>query len=148
MAGTPLPPCTTLPIKGARAFPPNSDRNNPGRSDIAIAGGRIVDLATDYDRDAEVEIIEARDNLVLPGFVNAHYHSHDALAKGTLEEVPLETWRLCPNFMRRACAEAECRYTRVKMWPTNSLSYGCLVCQSLVFNLQATSRRSFIRGWT
>jgi cytosine/adenosine deaminase-related metal-dependent hydrolase len=55
-----------------------------------------VDLATDYDRDAEVEIIEARDNLVLPGFVNAHYHSHDALAKGTPEEVPLETWRLCP----------------------------------------------------
>jgi len=91
MAGTPLPPRPTLPIKEARAFPPNSDRNNPDRGDIAIAGGRIVDLAPDYDRDAEVEIIEARDNLVLPGFVNAHYHSHDVLAKGTLEELPLET---------------------------------------------------------
>jgi len=27
-------------------------------------------------------------------FADAHYHSHDVLAKGTLEEVPLESWRL------------------------------------------------------
>jgi cytosine/adenosine deaminase-related metal-dependent hydrolase len=47
-------------------------------------------------------VIDARDFLVLPGFVNAHYHSHDVLAKGTLKEVPLETWRLyaMPQFRR------------------------------------------------
>ena len=64
MAGTPLPPGTTLLIKGGRSLLPDSDWNNPDRSDIAIAGDRIAGLAPDYDRDSGIEIIEARDNLV------------------------------------------------------------------------------------
>src|SRR4029450_6804470 len=56
--------------------------------------------------------LDARGHLVLPGFVNAHYHSHDVLAKGTLEEVPLEAWRLYalpPQYPPRSGEEVHAR---------------------------------------
>ena len=91
-----LPAGTTLLIKGGRALVPGSDWHQPPLVDIAIAGDTIAGIAGAYslvDRSTTT-VIEASDHLVLPGFVNAHYHSHDILAKGTLEEVPLESWRL------------------------------------------------------
>ena len=39
-------------------------------------------------------MIEAQGKLVLPGFVNAHYHSYDVLAKGLLEDMPFDVWAL------------------------------------------------------
>lgn len=96
-APTLLPPGTTLLISGARALLPDGDWHDPPSTDIAIAGDRILGTAPRYEAapgEAPPETLDARGLLVLPGFVNAHYHSHDVLAKGTLEEVPLEQWRL------------------------------------------------------
>src|ERR1700722_7565573 len=132
MAGTPLPPGTTLLIKGGRALLPDTDWNEPDRTDIAIAGTRIAGLAPDYDRGAAVEVIEARDNLVLPGFVNAHYHSHDVLAKGTLEEVPLETWRLYalpPQYPPRSVEEV---YARTMLGALECLRSGMTTIQDML----------------
>ena len=132
MAGTPLPPGTTLLIKGGRSLLHDSDWNNPDRSDIAIAGDRIAGLAPDYNRDAGIEVIEARDNLVLPGFVNAHYHSHDVLAKGTLEEVPLETWRLYalpPQYPPRSVEEV---YARTMLGALECLRSGMTTIQDML----------------
>jgi 5-methylthioadenosine/S-adenosylhomocysteine deaminase len=39
-------------------------------------------------------VIEARGKLVIPGFVNSHYHSYDVLAKGLLEDMPFDVWAL------------------------------------------------------
>src|SRR5205807_1941022 len=61
---------------------------------------------------APIDELDARGHLVLPGFVNAHYHSHDVLAKGTLEEVPLESWRLYvlpPQYPPRSVEEVRAR---------------------------------------
>ena len=61
---------------------------------------------------APIDELDARGHLVLPGFVNAHYHSHDVLAKGTLEEVPLEAWRLYalpPQYPPRSVEEVRAR---------------------------------------
>jgi 5-methylthioadenosine/S-adenosylhomocysteine deaminase len=33
----------------------------------------------------------------VPGFVNAHYHSHDAMLKGMFEEMPFDIWALHTN---------------------------------------------------
>ena len=132
MAGTSLPPGTTLLIKGGRSLLPDSDWNNPDRSDIAIAGDRIAGLAPDYDRDPGIEVIEARDNLVVPGFVNAHYHSHDVLAKGTLEEVPLETWRLYalpPQYPPRSVEEV---YARTMLGALECLRSGMTTIQDML----------------
>ena len=94
---SPLPPGTTLHIVGARALLPDSDWHAPPVVDIAIGGDRILGTAPRFEAppgEEPPETLDARGLLVLPGFVNAHYHSHDVLAKGTLEDVPLEQWRL------------------------------------------------------
>ncbi len=99
---TPLPAGTTLWVRGARALLPDADWHDPPLVDLAIGGDLILGSAPAYRAAPDLgsggvappEVLEGRGMLVLPGFVNAHYHSHDVLAKGTLEEVPLEQWRL------------------------------------------------------
>ncbi len=92
----PLPAGTTLLITGARILLPDADWHDPPVADIAIGGDSILAVAPRFApaEGPPPETLDARGLLVLPGFVNAHYHSHDVLAKGTLEEVPLEQWRL------------------------------------------------------
>ena len=105
-----IPEGTTLLLTGGRPLTPDTDWHGPPQADIAIAGDQIAGVCPAYrrDNDRNMEVIDARDHLVLPGFVNAHYHSHDVLAKGTLEEVPLETWRLYalpPQYPPRSAEE-------------------------------------------
>jgi guanine deaminase len=79
-----------------------------------------------------VEVIDARDHLVLPGFVNAHYHSHDVLAKGTLEEVPLESWRLYalpPQYPPRSSEEV---YARTLLGALECLRSGITTIQDML----------------
>src|SRR5262249_19993378 len=48
----------------------------------------------------------------IPGFVNAHYHSHDVLLKGCFETIPLELWVLSalpPSYPKRSTAEIRAR---------------------------------------
>ena len=113
MTPQPLPAGTTLIIRGGRAILPDADWHTPDTADIAIAGDTVAGIAASFSpaRGAPVEELDARGHLVLPGFVNAHYHSHDVLAKGTLEEVPLEAWRLYalpPQYPPRSAQEV-CR---------------------------------------
>ena len=109
-----LPPGATLLIRGGEALLPDGDWHQPDRVDIAIAGDTIAGVAPAYaapDGHA-IEVLDARRHLVLPGFINAHYHSHDVLAKGTLEEIPLETWRLYvlpPQYPPRSVEEVRAR---------------------------------------
>src|SRR4030081_1817188 len=109
-----LPAGTTLIVAGGRVILPDGDWHRPAIADIAIAGPTIAAIAPVFApaAGAPVETLDARGHLVVPGFVNAHYHSHDVLAKGTLEEVPLETWRLYalpPQYPPRSVEEVHAR---------------------------------------
>src|SRR5207253_6710719 len=107
-----LPAGTTLLIRGGRVLTPAADWHQPASADIAVAGDTIAGISDTYEVGAGVEVIDAREHLVLPGFINAHYHSHDVLAKGTLEEVPLESWRLYalpPQYPPRSTEEVRAR---------------------------------------
>ena len=82
MSPQPIPAGTTLIIRGGRAMLPLADWHEPDALDIAIAGDTIAGIAPDFAAiaGAPIEELDARGYLVLPGFVNAHYHSHDVLA--------------------------------------------------------------------
>ena len=115
MSLQPIPAGTTLIIRGGRAILPLADWHEPDTLDIAIARDEIAGIAPHFASLAGglIEELDARGHLVLPGFINAHYHSHDVLAKGTLEEVPLETWstrcRRNIHLVRwKRCAHALC----------------------------------------
>jgi guanine deaminase len=129
-----IPVGTTLLLKGGRALMPDADWNDPPQADIAIAGDKIAGISLDYQIDdaRPVEIVDTRDHLVLPGFVNAHYHSHDVLAKGTLEEVPLETWRLYalpPQYPPRSAEEI---YARTLLGALECLRSGMTTIQDML----------------
>jgi 5-methylthioadenosine/S-adenosylhomocysteine deaminase len=129
-----LPAGTTLLLKFGLALTPNADWHDPPQVDIAVGGDTIVGVSPGYQPgdDRNVEIIDARDHLVLPGFVNAHYHSHDVLAKGTLEEVPLESWRLYalpPQYPPRSAEEV---YARTLLGALECLRSGMTTIQDML----------------
>ena len=57
---------------------------------ITRVGGRLADREGPFDR-----IIDAAGRLVMPGLVNAHFHSYDRFLRGMWESLPLEMWILC-----------------------------------------------------
>lgn len=82
-------------LRGARVFDHDSGADLPAAADVLIDSGDIVAVGCDLDETAgAAERIDLAGHLLLPGFVNAHYHSHDVLAKGFFETVTLEQWGL------------------------------------------------------
>ena len=99
-------------IRGGRVYDHDGDVHQPARRDILIGGGEIERVGPNRCRRPGVEIIDARGKLVVPGFVNAHYHSHDALLKGMFEEMPFDIWALHTNaasYGRRSLHELRIR---------------------------------------
>jgi len=84
-------------IRGGRVYGHDGDVHQPALADILIAGDTIERLGQDLSADIGAEIIDATGKLVVPGFVNAHYHSHDVMAKGLFEEMPFDIWTLHSN---------------------------------------------------
>lgn len=74
---------TMAPAQGAR----------PIAADVLIEGDRIAAVGDVGDARAET-IIDGRGKLVMPGLVNSHMHSPEALYKGRYDNMPLEVWML------------------------------------------------------
>ena len=83
-----------LLVRGGQVYDHDGDVHKPKVADILIEGGNIVAVGARPPADGVQEIIDARDRLVVPGLINAHYHSHDTLCRGLFEELPLEMWLL------------------------------------------------------
>ena len=84
----------SLLIKGGMVYDHDGDVHRPARADIRIEQGRIAEIGPNLVATPGAETIEAAGHLVMPGLINAHYHSHDVLCRGLFEELPLEMWLL------------------------------------------------------
>jgi len=84
-------------IRGGRVYDHEGDVHQPAEADILIAGEMIERLGQNLPAGDGTEVIDGSGKLVLPGFVNAHYHSHDLMAKGLFEEMPFDIWTLHSN---------------------------------------------------
>ena len=112
-------------IKNGRVYDHNGNVHLPPISDLLIVDGLVAavrpGIAAAIERgDNLVELgtraidqtIDATSKLLMPGFVNAHYHSHDVLLKGCFETIPLELWLLSalpPSYPKRSTAEIRAR---------------------------------------
>src|SRR5947207_9622956 len=83
-------------IRGGRVYDHDGDVHQPASVDVLINGETIERIGPNLSADG-VEVIDASGKLVVPGMVNAHYHSHDVLAKGLFEEMPFDIWTLHSN---------------------------------------------------
>lgn len=104
--GRPEKATGTLLIRGGLVYDALGDVDKPPVRDILVENGTIVSV-TAPDEQAEAKsavaaaaargdavILDAAGKLVMPGFVNAHYHSYDTLAKGLFEDIPFDIWAL------------------------------------------------------
>jgi guanine deaminase len=114
-----------LLIRNGRVYDHDGNVDLPPVADILIVDGTIAAVRSGIaeaierkDTVAELrgrpvdETIDATEKLVIPGFVNAHYHSHDVLLKGVFETIPLELWLLSalpPAYPKRSTAEIRAR---------------------------------------
>jgi 5-methylthioadenosine/S-adenosylhomocysteine deaminase len=81
-------------LTGARVYRHDGDTDLPPVQDVLIADGVIKAIGADAAREAPPEKFNLSGHVLLPGFVNSHYHSHDVLAKGCFDSLPLEQWGL------------------------------------------------------
>jgi 5-methylthioadenosine/S-adenosylhomocysteine deaminase len=81
-------------IRGGQVYDHDGDVHKPSIADIIIEGDTIVAVGSGAEPSSPDEIVDASDRLIIPGLINAHYHSHDTLCRGLFEELPLEFWLL------------------------------------------------------
>jgi 5-methylthioadenosine/S-adenosylhomocysteine deaminase len=80
-------------IRGGRVYDHDGDVHKPNVADILVRGSEIVAVGSGLEAPG-IEVLDARNRLIVPGLINAHYHSHDTLCRGLFEELPLEFWLL------------------------------------------------------
>lgn len=86
----------TVLLKGGTIIASAYDPPIP-TGDVLIFGDRIATIGPDlsgHPHAREARILDCRDRLVIPGFVNAHTHSNESFEQGFYDALPLEVWLL------------------------------------------------------
>lgn len=66
----------------------------PVTADVLIEGDRIARVGADIPAPPGAATIDLGGDVVIPGLVNAHYHSPDELSTGRVPDAPLELWSM------------------------------------------------------
>ena len=102
----------------------------PFKGDILIDGDHIAAVGPAVAAPPDAEVISGTDQLVIPGLVNAHVHSWEAMFKGRYDNMPLELWMLY-SYPILGCTPLEARliYLRTMLVGMESLKNGvtCVV---------------------
>lgn len=80
-------------LRGGQVYDHDGDVHRPVTADILIDGDTIAAIGPNLPGDGH-HVVDASGKLIIPGLINAHYHSHDTLCRGMFEELPLEIWLL------------------------------------------------------
>lgn len=132
------------------------------RGDVLVVDGRIVALGADLSAAAagfaDLEVIDATNRIVLPGFVDAHMHSNEGFEMGRYDNLPLEIWlsEVYPPFHVSELGW-RMKYLRAMLVGVVSVRSGVTSLQDDVINLAFTTeavdatasayRDLGLRGW-
>lgn len=72
----------------------DAHRSTPFVADVAVEGDLITSVEPGLEPRADDVVIDGRDRLLMPGLINAHTHSWEALFRGRYDNLPLELWML------------------------------------------------------
>jgi 5-methylthioadenosine/S-adenosylhomocysteine deaminase len=102
----------------------------PFTGDILVQGDRIAAVGQNVPAPDGVQVIDGTDRLVMPGLVNGHLHSWEAMFKGRYDNMPLELWMLY-SYPILGCTPLDARliYLRTMLVGIESLKNGvtCVV---------------------
>jgi 5-methylthioadenosine/S-adenosylhomocysteine deaminase len=102
----------------------------PFTGDILVEGDRIAAIGPNVPAPDGAQVIDGTDRLVMPGLVNAHLHSWEAMFKGRYDNMPLELWMLY-SYPILGCTPLDARliYLRTMLVGIESLKNGvtCVV---------------------
>src|ERR1700730_8569282 len=121
----------SLIVKGATIIAMDNEHGTtPFQADILIENDRITNIGSDLNAPSDGKLISGTDRLVIPGLVNAHLHSWEAMFKGRYDNMPLELWMLY-SYPILGCTPLEARliYLRTMLVGMESLKNGvtCVV---------------------
>lgn len=114
---------------------------DPG--DVLIDGERIAAVGPDLRAAAAacpgLETIDARNRIVMPGFVDAHMHSNEGFEMGRYDNLPLEIWlsEVYPPFGGSTLSPRD-QYLRAALVGVVSIKSGVTALQDDVINLAFT----------
>jgi 5-methylthioadenosine/S-adenosylhomocysteine deaminase len=113
-------------IRGATllTMAPNGG-DEPFVGDILIEGDSISAVGVDLEAPLDAITIDGRDQLVMPGLINAHLHTGETFFKGRYDNLPLELWMLYAYPIRRGAPIGErLLYLRCMLSAIESLKNG------------------------
>jgi 5-methylthioadenosine/S-adenosylhomocysteine deaminase len=117
-------------IRGGRVYDHEGDVHKPPVADILIDNGVVTAVGPNLSAENAKEI-DARNRLIVPGLINAHYHSHDTLCRGLFEELPLEFWLLYTLPMGASRSKEELR-ARTLVGALESIRCGITCVQDML----------------
>src|SRR5205823_2102360 len=118
-------------IRGGQVYDHEGDVHKPALADILIEDDKIHSVGANLAPEGAHEVIDASGRLVVPGLINAHYHSHDVLCRGLFEELPLEMWLLYTLPMGQNRSKDEVR-ARTLVGALESLRCGITTVQDML----------------
>ena len=92
--------------------------------DVAIAGGMIEAVTPHGSTPPVGRIIDGRNRLLVPGYVNGHQHSHELFFRGRSEKLALEQWMTSVRPMRPLDLSAQDVYLRTLAVAAEALRTG------------------------
>jgi 5-methylthioadenosine/S-adenosylhomocysteine deaminase len=67
---------------------------DPFKGDVLVEGDRIAAIGANLQAPEGSTVIDGDGKLVMPGLMNSHLHTNEALFKGRYDNMPLEVWML------------------------------------------------------
>lgn len=106
------------------------------RANVLIDGRFVVAVgpSTEFPSTSDVQEIQGREHLVMPGLINGHFHSPVNLMKGSLDSLPLEIFMLYESpSLRDLMAGRREVYVRTMLGAAEMLKLGVTAVQDDAF---------------
>jgi 5-methylthioadenosine/S-adenosylhomocysteine deaminase len=112
---------------------------NGQTTDILIAGNRISRIAPQIEQP-DAQVIDGRQKVALPGFMNMHTHAAMTLFRGLGDEMPLMPWleqKIWPNEAKLTCDDV---YHGARLACLEMIRSGTTTFFDMYHKLDATAR--------
>ncbi len=123
-------------ITGALVLTMDDELGTLPRGDVLIDGSRIAAVGAELPRESGTEIIDGRDRIVMPGFVDTHRHMWAAMLRGCACYGDLGTYFHDVVFTYGANFTPQDTYTSVRFGLAEAIDSGITTMHAWEHNIQ------------